>query len=318
MKVSNPKHPSCEEDTNQILLPWKPNSENRRLVEKVCLVMQASSQVRTKEHYDLGHELVLSRPVDYAGYKLIFQCVQSGVVDPQSELDRSAAVAKASSKNFQIWPHRYAVMQLLSTEDRQQYYESRERSFVHSILSMDKKNYHVWNYKMSLLNLLNNLNWEEELRWVEQLMEDDLLNNSYWTYRFICMRHLLTSGVMTYKDELSYVNNALSKTPANQSIWDYVKGLYDWLIIDGLNTSTGQEDDMQRSQLAELYKLVYQYTTTPTIVPAGLYLRILLLPLHPDDAEELKTTLDQLSISKPATCMWTLMANLCTRMYSKN
>lgn len=317
MEARPPNHSSSEKDINQILLPWKPNDENRSLVEEVCSVMRSPSQTRTMEQYELGHKLISLRPTDYAGYRLIFQCVQSGTIDPQSELDRSATVAEASSKNFQIWPHRYAVMQLLSTEDRERYYNSREKSFVQSILTVDRKNYHVWNYKMSLLSLLNTLDWEEELQWVEQLLEDDLLNNSYWAYRFICVKYLLASGVMSYKKELSYVDSALVKTPANQAIWDYLKGIYDWLTAEGVRVDVEQEDKSQKAPLEELYNLVCRYTTSPTVVPAGLYLRILLLPLHPSDASGLKKVLDELSKSKPTTRLWTLMTKLCTRIYIK-
>ncbi|EFO65438.1 Rab geranylgeranyltransferase [Giardia lamblia P15] len=299
-----------EEKTDRILLPWVSASEARVLVEDACLALQTSSQTRTLEQYELGHKLITLRPTDYAGYRLILQCVQSGIVDPQHELDRSAVVAQASSKNFQVWPHRYALMQILPKEDRKSYYELQERSLVCSILSMDSKNYHVWNYKMSLASLLDNLDWKEELQWVEQLLEDDLLNNSYWAYRLLCVKNLLNSGELAYKDELSFVDSALSKTPANQAIWDYLRGLYDWFIAEDV----GQGDLSQKSTLEELYDLVLRYTTPPVVVPAGLYLRVLLLPLYPEDTDRLKELLDELTTSHPTTRLWTLMTKFAFKL----
>lgn len=314
MDSNSPSNLPHEEKMDEILLPWLPNSETKDLVESVCLALRTPSQIRTIEQYELGHRLVSLRPTDYAGYRLIFQCVQLGVVSSQAELDRSAAIARTSSKNFQIWPHRYSLMQLLPEEDRKRYYESQERPFICDILSTDNKNYHVWNYKMSLLNLLDRLDWKEELRWVEQLLENDLLNNSYWAYRIICVKKLLTSGAITYEDEFSFVDSALLKTPANQAIWDYLKGLYDWLTTDYTNMDTNQEHRSSNTPLEELYNLVSRYTTPPVVVPAGLYLRVLLSSLHPGAIDELKQLLNELSASQPATHFWTLIAKLCTRI----
>lgn len=310
MKFESLDESSHGEGTDRVLLSWVPNDETRALVEDACLALRASPQARTMEQYELGHKLISLRPTDYAGYRLILQCVRLGLVSPQHELDRSAVIAQASSKNFQVWPHRYALMQILPEEDRKSYYELRERSLVCSILSMDSKNYHVWNYKMSLTSLLNNLDWREELQWVEQLLEDDLLNNSYWAYRLMCVKNLLTSGEAAYEDEFSFVDSALSKTPANQAIWDYLRGLYDWVTTEG----AGQGGLSQRSTLEELYNLVLQYTSPPAVVPAGLYLRVLLLPLHPEDTDRLKGLLDELSVSHPTTRLWTLMTKFAFKL----
>lgn len=68
---------------------------------------------------------------------------------------------------------------------------SRELPFTTRALSFDSKNYHTWAYRQWVLCEFFSSGdkahadvWEGEIKYVEELLKEDLRNNSAWNHRF--------------------------------------------------------------------------------------------------------------------------------------
>lgn len=64
---------------------------------------------------------------------------------------------------------------------------SIELEFSASILSLDAKNYHTWQYRQWVIKEFNL--WENELEYVNNLLADDIRNNSAWNQRYFVISH---------------------------------------------------------------------------------------------------------------------------------
>jgi len=94
------------------------------------------------------------------------------------------------------------------------------------ILALDAKNYHAWSHRQWVLQALGG--WESELQYCNQLLEEDIFNNSAWNQRYLVItRSPLLGGLMAMRDsELDYTIEAILANPQNESPWRYLKGLY--------------------------------------------------------------------------------------------
>lgn len=124
--------------------------------------------------------------------------------DLKAELLLMHEIASLHLKTYQVWHHRRLLLQELKTP-------APELDFIASILDIDTKNYHTWSYRQWLLAHFNDDNlWAGELPYVEEMISDDVRNNSAWHHRFFVV---WTSGVRkgdecredTLRRELKYV-----------------------------------------------------------------------------------------------------------------
>lgn len=120
--------------------------------------------------------------------------------DLQSELEFATRLGGENPKNYQIWYHRRAIVQEFATltnfsneDDSTTVVEiaKAELAYVATVLAVDGKNYHAWSHrqwilKSLLLSLLpgNEETWEKELTYTEELIEQDIRNNSAWNQRW--------------------------------------------------------------------------------------------------------------------------------------
>lgn len=79
--------------------------------------------------------------------------------------------SKENPKNYQIWYHRRAVVELLGDA-------SRELEFCNEVFDIDSKNYHAWAHRQWVLVTFNL--WENELSYIEKVIDLDIRNNSAW------------------------------------------------------------------------------------------------------------------------------------------
>ncbi|GFQ06182.1 protein farnesyltransferase/ geranylgeranyltransferase type-1 subunit alpha [Phtheirospermum japonicum] len=70
--------------------------------------------------------------------------------------------------------------------------------------------------------------WEDELAYCDELLEDDIFNNSAWNQRyFVVTRSPLLGGLEVVRDsEVAYAIKAILTKPENESPWRYLRGLY--------------------------------------------------------------------------------------------
>jgi len=81
-------------------------------------------------------------------------------------------------KNYQVWHHR----RLLVTATQK---PAPELLFAANVLERDSKNYHTWAYRQWVLAHFNQPSlWQGELDFVDNMLTEDIRNNSAWHHRF--------------------------------------------------------------------------------------------------------------------------------------
>lgn len=68
---------------------------------------------------------------------------------------------------------------------------SKELSFVAEMLESDSKNYHAWQYRAWVLNQTDG--WKGEFEFIENMLADDVMNNSVWNQRYVKIDKILPS-----------------------------------------------------------------------------------------------------------------------------
>ncbi|THG07340.1 hypothetical protein TEA_025845 [Camellia sinensis var. sinensis] len=150
--------------------------------------------------------------------RLILEALNADLHD---ELDFIELIANDNSKNYQIWHHRRWVAEKLGTDAM-----STELEFTKKIFFIDAKNYHAWSHRQWVLQALGG--WEDELDYCQQLLEDDIFNNSAWNQRyFVVTKSPLLGGLEAMREsEVRYAVEAIIAKPENESPWRYLRGLY--------------------------------------------------------------------------------------------
>lgn len=97
-------------------------------------------------------------------------------IPPSEEIAWLNPTALNHLKNYQIWHHRQTIINQLG-------YPDGESEFITTMLAQDSKNYHVWSYRQWLVQRFN-IFTDEELKWTEGMIDEDVRNNSAWNHRF--------------------------------------------------------------------------------------------------------------------------------------
>ncbi|XP_057460270.1 protein farnesyltransferase/geranylgeranyltransferase type-1 subunit alpha-like [Actinidia eriantha] len=176
---------------------------------------------RSPRALQLTSEAILINPGNYTVWQFRRLILEALNADLHEELDFVEHVATDNSKNYQIWHHRRWVAEKLGTDAT-----SKELEFTKKIFFMDAKNYHAWSHRQWVLQALGG--WEDELAYCQQLLEDDIFNNSAWNQRyFVVTRSPLLGGLEAMRDsEVRYTVEAIIAKPENESSWRYLRGLY--------------------------------------------------------------------------------------------
>nr|AVI04913.1 farnesyltransferase-geranylgeranyltransferase type-1 subunit alpha [Tripterygium wilfordii] len=169
----------------------------------------------------LTEEAINLNPGNYTVWHFRRQILESLEADLFRELDFVDQVAKKNSKNYQIWHHRRWLAEKLGTDAK-----CRELQFTRRILSLDAKNYHAWSHRQWVLQALGG--WEDELNYCDQLLEEDVFNNSAWNQRyFVVTRSPVLGDLKAVREsEVSYTVKAILSNPENESPWRYLRGLF--------------------------------------------------------------------------------------------
>ncbi|KAK4051149.1 CAAX geranylgeranyltransferase alpha subunit [Microbotryomycetes sp. JL201] len=177
--------------------------------------------------------------------------------DLELELDLMDKLVKAHIKSYQVWQHRKTIVTALQSS-------ARELTFSTRALSFDAKNYHTWAYRQWVLchffsDLVSDNNssaeeaaptstakqdlqnrprvWQDELDYVEELLQMDVRNNSAWNHRFfVCFESgqggpIDSVGQREIKRVSAslhqYAKEKLAISPNNPSAWNYLRGVLD-------------------------------------------------------------------------------------------
>lgn len=66
---------------------------------------------------------------------------------------------------------------------------------------------------------------QAELIYTEQLLSLDAYNNSAWNYRFSIIQMLNSLTLVDWSGEVEFVWTKIIQTPDNKSVWNYLHGL---------------------------------------------------------------------------------------------
>lgn len=90
---------------------------------------------------------------------------------------------------------------------------------------MDNKNYHAWAYRVWVCKNFNL--FEEEKKAIELFIDEDVGNNSAWSYRFFLYKGDQDELDFTdeqIREQISYTKTRLNEMPTNQAAWNYLLG----------------------------------------------------------------------------------------------
>lgn len=169
----------------------------------------------------LTSEAIGLNPGNYTVWHFRRQILEALNVDLHRELDFVKNIASGNPKNYQIWHHRRWVAEKLGSDAKE-----KELEFTKRMLSLDAKNYHAWSHRQWVLGALGG--WEDELHYCQQLLEEDIFNNSAWNQRYVVItRSPFLGGLEAMREsEVSYTVEAIIANPENESPWRYLRGLF--------------------------------------------------------------------------------------------
>lgn len=98
-------------------------------------------------------------------------CLKALNTNLYEELDYLDNFAEENPKNYQLWYHRRAIIELLKDP-------SRELSFTETVFEIDAKNYHAWCHRQWVLKTFHL--FDQELLFIDKCLEKDIRNNSAW------------------------------------------------------------------------------------------------------------------------------------------
>eukprot|EP01130_Rhizamoeba_saxonica_P005629 TRINITY_DN2244_c0_g1_i2.p1 TRINITY_DN2244_c0_g1~~TRINITY_DN2244_c0_g1_i2.p1 ORF type:complete len:174 (+),score=44.17 TRINITY_DN2244_c0_g1_i2:478-999(+) len=91
------------------------------------------------------------------------------------------------------------------------------------MLEKDAKNYHAWTIRQWALKFFGL--WDNELEYVDKLLNLDVRNNSAWNQRFFVIESTTGYTNEVLKAEIIYTQEKLKRGSNNTSAWNYLRGL---------------------------------------------------------------------------------------------
>jgi protein farnesyltransferase/geranylgeranyltransferase type-1 subunit alpha len=131
-------------------------------------------------------------------------------------------------KNYQIWYHRRALVEIMITYDMYNNNDSikfiinKELDFCELVCDTDNKNYHSWAHRQWILKTFNY--WDNEIQYINKMIINDSRNNSAWNQRwFVIHNNDINDNII--RNELIYTINSINNIKLNESSWNYLRGL---------------------------------------------------------------------------------------------
>jgi protein farnesyltransferase/geranylgeranyltransferase type-1 subunit alpha len=191
----------------------------------------------------LTEHIIKMNPAHYTVWLYRFKIISTLGLPAEKEIAWLNDVALTHLKNYQIWHHRYLLMehyhpQIASDAEASARLARSETEFLTKMLAEDTKNYHVWSYRQYLVRKLGMFNLQELLS-TQNLIETDVRNNSAWSHRFFVVfsdpkcctagKHATEADdkvpAETVDREIKYAKEKISLAPQNQAAWNYLKGV---------------------------------------------------------------------------------------------
>lgn len=196
--------------------------------------------------FNLTTLIITTSATNYMAWLVRRKCIdrrEEIKIDLDEECDWLDSITVQNQKNYQIWHHRKFISEL--TKDY-----IRELNIIREVFLEEPKNYHAWCHRIWLVRRFDL--YLQEFDFVKKMLDRDLRNNSAWNYRFFLVSscHDITlksiqksfnnenldniekdiqnyNGKILLDSEVEFAVNYLLKDPENESVYSYIRGLYD-------------------------------------------------------------------------------------------
>ncbi|GAA6051353.1 hypothetical protein JCM3770_004497 [Rhodotorula araucariae] len=228
--------PIPQDDAPNCLVPIAYDEMYRDCMDTFrALVARGEQSKRTLE---VTQWIIRLNPGHYSVWKYRADTLLALNSDLTAELDLLDQAVQYHLKSYQVWQHRRTIILALNDP-------SRELDFTAKALAIDAKNYHTWAYRQWVLchfwatrslapaareaqddarRAEVNKVWDGELAYVDQLLADDIRNNSAWNHRFFVSFESGMGGDPGER-EIRYAKEKLAISPNNPSAWNYLRGV---------------------------------------------------------------------------------------------
>ncbi|GJE85280.1 protein prenyltransferase [Phanerochaete sordida] len=189
---------------------------------------------------ELTEEIIKMNPAHYSAWQYRYRTLLALNAPLHSELRLMDDFAVNNMKTYQVWHHRRLLITHLTAGsvpaadpfDTAQ----AELEFIARVLDVDTKNYHTWSYRQWLLAHFDDpALWLGELPYVDDLLQEDVRNNSAWHHRYFVVfgrgsraQATPAEGAEVSQRETRYVKGKIALAPNNASAWNYLRGILEF------------------------------------------------------------------------------------------
>uniref|UniRef100_A0A287CSU8 Protein farnesyltransferase/geranylgeranyltransferase type-1 subunit alpha n=1 Tax=Ictidomys tridecemlineatus TaxID=43179 RepID=A0A287CSU8_ICTTR len=164
---------------------------------------------RSERAFKLTWDAIELNVANYAVWHFQRVLLKSLQKDLHEEMNYIIAIFEEQPSNHQVWHHRRVLVEWLKDP-------SQELEFIADILNQDHPRWVIQEFKR----------WDNELQYVDQLLKEDVRNNSVWNQRyFVISKTTGYSGHGVLEREVQYTLEMIKLVPHNESAWNYLKGI---------------------------------------------------------------------------------------------
>ncbi|KAJ2912650.1 hypothetical protein MD484_g7767, partial [Candolleomyces efflorescens] len=183
----------------------------------------AKSGEKSPRVLELTEAIIRMNPGHYSAWQYRYETLLAISAPLDVELKLMDELAVKYLKSYQVWHHRRLLVTIMRKP-------VPELAFITHSFSEDSKNYHTWSYRQWLLAYFNDEEdlWAGELDFVEQMLGQDIRNNSAWHHRFFVVwasGNPCRATILTLFEYDRYVKQSISLAPNNASAWNYLRGV---------------------------------------------------------------------------------------------
>lgn len=235
------------------------------------------------------------------------------------DLDFADNLGGTNPKNYQLWYHRRALLEIRFKGDERIQVAEKELGYVDKILQDDNKNYHAWSHRQWIVRTINLPQlWCAEIEYSHSMILLDPRNNSAWNQRWfathegeIATNNETNVGKLSFEkaaEEANYAVCGAQVDPFNESPWRYLIGVlmeqYRWKEAD--ENEKDAANGLLQEYVAKLKDLNKTWENPPENYPAGPCVSLMsalvdLLETVGDKTslEEAKSIMEELIVEDP-------------------
>lgn len=183
----------------------------------------------------LTGDVIEHNSANYTAWYYRRRCLKAINADLSRELEFANKWSRDAPKNYQVWYHRRWLITeiadgLLKKDGCKEVIEAEVRAMGEQELeyhldvmhvNCDYKNYNGWSHRQFIVQKFGL--WDKEMGFVEDLILDDVRNNSAWNHRYTVVKNTawpLTD--MIRQREIDFTLKKLQKCANNESAWNYL------------------------------------------------------------------------------------------------